>query len=1230
LRLLIRDECGDYLHLCKLPGPWVSLNLLEDQMISIHGVWTTRITVVLSTLATLLLMLGIAASAQGIITGGISGTVVDPTGAVIPGASVTAVSESTGATFKTVSNAEGNVLFSDVSLGYYAVSVTASGFGPGQVSHVRVVAGNTTSIGKFVLSLGSTAQTVQVEADTAALINTESSQIETTIESEQVASAPIAGALDNEAMAVPGVVNTHSFMSNTNGISYSVNGQRGRSNNSEIDGQTNNDTSIGGPSFFFDNQDAIQEVQVLTTSMGAEYGHTMGATVNYITKSGSNTFHGTGFENYTGSWLSSLMQYQKDPNFGGCAGTAGCKIQAPKFVQNNWGGTLGGPLWKSKRLYGFGSTIFSHTYEGGVVLTSQGGLFPDPNGLSTLKSSFPGNPAVAALTMNGPYSSNAGNPTPLAASVTIVPVTDGAATANVEMAGYQRTFPNVIFDQEHLGRIDYQLTSKDRFYLRYNYQNNPYFPAFYLVTAAAAAGGGYPDVIATAHEAGGDWTHTFTSNLLNQARYAFQQSSIGFYAGSIPTCTITNFGSCTSTVELGGSLSTYGYGTTLPQGRIIKVNQVQDNVSWNRGRHSITFGGEFDSQHSPWGFLPNAEGVFNFTPGAAGPLRNLPDANYSNGLTAMLEGVAEVSLAQGNPNIPFQESDFSFYFQDDWKAMRNLTLNLGLRYEYFGQSADFLHDETVKQQTGSNPFWNTSLPLSATTVPSVNPNYKNIEPRIGLAYTPARLPKMVVHAGYSINVDPVFYEFFVNIASAAPAVNSGNFACDGITVNCLPGNGLTFGTVQAADGKFLPTGGDPRVLPTQTVPIHFHNAMGETYYLGFQYQLTPSAVLDLRYVGNHTFSQYQALNTNPDILDVQSAFPSYGSGQTVCTNPAAPGYTRPDCNHGLVETYSNTAFQLYNALQTSLTTRNFHGWSGTASYTYSREIDNASEFAGTGSGGGTVSAFAQNPLNPDQGERGVSGFSYPSTWGVQMAYTEPWFSNQRGILGRILGGYYLNAVYQFNGGTPFNPVQNSFSVVSPSVLADISGKSGNPAGISASTAATINQTQAELGFCDVGFAQQFGNSCRPILSSSKAPMSSIGINLGPGGYVDYVTGLPTTASSEHWLWDNQYESIARNNPFAGIGRNTVRGDSFNDFDLSMGKNFRVAESVTLKIQASAFNVLNRAFYGIPDPSVEDSAFGGFMSSQFAFGTNTGSGAGGGAFPQGLGNRNVQLTGKIAF
>jgi hypothetical protein len=257
-----------------------------------------------------------SASAQGIITGGITGTVADQSGAVIPGASVQAKNEATGTVLVTKSNSQGDFQIADVPIGSYTVTVTAAGFGPTVLSRVIVVAGNATLL-KVSLRVGKTAETVVVEGS-ASLINTESAQGEVTVDTQQLQSLPVNGALDNVTLMVPGVVQTHSDnMSNTNGAGYSVNGERGRANNSEIDGQSNNDNSIGGPSYFVSNQDAIQEVQVITTDMGAQYGRNMGSIVNYITKSGTNSFHGTAFEEYTGSWGSSLMQYQKDPQFGG-------------------------------------------------------------------------------------------------------------------------------------------------------------------------------------------------------------------------------------------------------------------------------------------------------------------------------------------------------------------------------------------------------------------------------------------------------------------------------------------------------------------------------------------------------------------------------------------------------------------------------------------------------------------------------------------------------------------------------------------------------------------------------------------------------------------------------------------------------------------------------------------------------------------------------------------------
>ena len=1152
---------------------------------------------------------------QGIITGAISGSVTDQTGAVIPGAQIRAVNDSTGAIFQVETNAEGVFLVSDAPVGAYTVTVNARGFAQDTVSQVQVVTGNITSIGKRLLGLASTAQTVEVEAGGAQLLNTETSQGETVFDAKQLATLPVNGAFDDAALVVPGVVATHSDnMSNTNGSGLSVNGERGRSNNFEIDGQSNNDNSIAGPQIFFSNPDAIQELQVISNNFSAQYGRNMGAVVNYVTKSGTNQFHGSAFELYTGSWLSSLTQGEKDPQFGYCpAGVSpstGCSpITVPRFVQNNFGGTAGGPILKDK-LFFFASTYWDRSYQGGYRFTSGGNVFPDSVGLKQLESSFPNNPGVAALVLNGPYAYAMGSPTAFGAT-SVLPVTDGSPTANIEVSPFERSVPNYTHDQEQLGRIDFQMTPKDRFYLRYFYQNDPIVPG-----GGSFASGGFFNVSDKAHSVGSDWTHTFTSNLIDQLRYSFQQTTAAAQGGGVPACTIDNFNACPSNVSLGSGLAGFGYIPVFPQGRVVKVTQIQDNAILNHGRQSILFGGEFDDQNSPNVYLPNGIGSFSFAPGAAGiAFRNVPASSpLNNGLTGLLEGIAQTNLTSGNVTSHFTEPDYALYFQDDWRMLPGFTLNLGLRYEFFAQSINLLHNETVAQQTGPAPFWDTTLPLSATTFPQVPSFYKNIEPRIGFAWSPSQVRNLTVHSGFSINVDPAFYNIFMNIASGTPVTNAGSFACDGVNVKCVPGGGLTYATVHAADNQFIPTGGDPRVNPYQNVSTNFRNPMAETYSLGIQYQVAGAGVIEARYVGNHTFHQFQSLNGNPDIADVRASFPSYGAGQTVCTNPAANGFTRPNCNYGLVETTANTAFSIYNGLQTSFTVRDFHHWTGTASYTFSRTIDNVSEILSTG-GGGTTSAYAQDPLNADVGERGVSGNSYPNVIAMQMVYTEPWLGQQNGILERLLGGYSFNAFYAYNDGQPFSPEQ-AISPESPFVNA--------------------NDPQASTSFCDLGFAEAFGNPCRPILSNSKAPIGSIGINTGAGGYINYVTGAATTPSAVHWLWSNQYEAIARNNPFPGVRRNTLRGNSFNDMDLSVVKSIRIADRFTLNLQASAFNALNRGYYGTPDPNIEDSLYPALYGTPSSFLSNyysPGGGesvAAGGAYPQGPGNRSVQLGGKIVF
>ncbi|HEY1744254.1 MAG TPA: TonB-dependent receptor [Granulicella sp.] len=1141
--------------------------------------------------------------AQGIITGSLTGFISDSTGAAVVNASVTAENENTKGLFKTVTGSDGTFTLRDLPVGSYTVTITNEGFSKDTIKQALVTTGNTTSIGNQKLQPSSMTETVQVAASSAALLDTVSSQGSATIEAKELQELPVYGGFDTTALLVPGIVSTHSNGdAQSNGTDYSSNGLRSRSNNSELDGQANDDLLITGPQIYFSNQDALQEIQVISNNFSAQYGRNAGSIVNYITKSGTNEFHGSGFEFYTSTWLSSLTQGQKGSQFGYCTPgqdvSSGCiKPAVPGFVQNAYGGTLGGPIIKNK-LFFFGSTYWVRTYQGATRYTSAPTVFPDSVGLAQLQQSFPSNPGTQELVKQGPFAYSAGNPTSFGPTQNVL-VTDGITTQSIEMAQVARNVANIDLDQEDMGRLDFQPTERDHFYLRYIYQDTPLIAYFGNLVAGTSV-----NVQSTTHSIGGDWTHTFSPHWVDQLRYSFQQARLGFDGGGVPTCTIGNLSTCPSSVGFGSSYLQIGYPAGQPTGRIAKVTQVQNNATASVGRQSISFGGEFDYQNNPNINLPNGAGVFDFTPGdATFPLRNTTADTY-NGYTALLEGVSSTSLTAGNATTHFQAANVFLYVQDDIKARPNLTLNVGLRYEYFGQAVNALHNETVAQQTGPNPFWNTSLPLSATTFPKVDNYWKNIEPRLGFSFNPDIDKGLVIRGGFAINADPSFNEIFLTAASGSPVVNSGTFSCDGQTVNCLPGGGFTYAAVHALDDPLIPSGGDPRFNLEQDVPTNFRPAFVETWTLGIQHQVGRESALEIRYVGNHAMHEFQRINSNPYL----------GSAST-CTDPTTAGYLRLDCTHYLHSTVANTAFSQYNGLQTSFTTRSLHNWSGSIAYTYSRAIDNASEIDST-FGGGTTTAYAQNPLNLSIGERGVNGQSYTHAVASKVTFTSPFFKEEKGILGRILGGYRANALYTYNSGQPFTPYQSAASqslnaVPTPPLPSDPKLVNSN---------------------CDLAFNTYFNSSfdvCRPILSNPKAPIGSVGINTGHG-YMDYtVVGKQISRSDVHWLYNNQYEEEALGNPYPGVGRNTLRGQPWNSMDASIYKDIRLKRNITLQLQMTAFNVLNHAYFGTPDALLDDALKSGFLNHHYSTGSTATFAANGAIVPP-PGNRNIQLGGELRF
>jgi outer membrane receptor protein involved in Fe transport len=1101
--------------------------------------------------------------AQGIVTGYITGTVVDPQGAVVPNASVTATQGSTNAKFAVTTLANGNFELRNLPSGKYTVTISAPGFESTTLPNVVVAVGVETALKNQVLTVGSSQQTVTVDATATPLLSTTQSQISTEFTPQQITALPVDAGFDTLALtAQPGVASAHDAMfGNSNGSfgysGLSVNGERSRSVNFEIDGQNNNDNSVTGPQFFFNNGEALQAVQVVTGVYGAQYGRSTGAIVNYVTKSGTNDFHGSAFEFYTGSFLRSLTNDQKNPLLGFCAPgqspSTGCTpVTVPRYVEHQYGATLGGPILKD-RLWFFGSTFWDPIHEGASPANSAPNVTPTPNGLQQLQAAFPNNPSVNALLQFGPFAIKYGNPV-VAGGIITKPVTVGNTTQQVEFGQVQRFAPATQRMQQHLGRLDWQPNTKDHLFLRYMYYDALQAGALSGTSVADIAQGDFYNVPSTNHSIGADWTRTFTSNWVNQLRYSFQQAKIGFTPGALTNCTVNNLTACPADVAFSSNDQSFGLGGGFPQGRTVKVTQVQDNATWIHGNHSVNFGGEFQKQNSPNVGLANYNGAYAF-------------ASFNSFMQGGSDPNDLITLADGSPVLPFSEPDVDGYIQDDWKVRPDLTLNLGLRYEWYDNSVNLLHDMTVKRETNpSTAFWNSALPLSQRTFESVPQDYKKVQPRIGFSWNPQFLnQKMVVRGGYAINADPIFYNMFTNAAASAPVVNAGNIACNG---GCIPSAGIQGSAVRAQFLPVLPRGGDPGKRNQTTVAPNFHNPYAQTYTLGIQYELSPGFVAEVRYLGNHTIGNFQTLYTNPYLLPIAQDFPNYPGLPALCTDKTLPGFGRPDCTHSNVTSRNNTAFSVYNGLQAQLTTRAFHGLSAIFNYTYSRSVDNTSEIFSTGTGGNT-SATSQNPLNTNLGERGVSGFSYPNIASVSALYDFPWFHNQTDWKGRLLGGFTLSAIYLYNTGQPFT-VSQGFVSAAGDTSYDTPGKATGTA--------------------------------RPVLSNPKAPLNTVGIYVvdpsnqvteqGTGYYIYNATdsnGLlnqPTSASNVHWLWNNKALAKLLGNPFPGVGRNTLRGQDYNNLDASVYKNIAVTERVKLQLQLNAYNVLNHQFRGTPNVSVE--------------------------------------------
>ena len=1185
-------------------------------------------------------------------TGSLRGVVTDDKGAVITEADVSAKNDATGIEHKTKSNGEGLYNFSGLQPGVYTVSVQKQGFKKQEFQQVTISIGQDATI-DAALQTGQLSETVTVTASGEELIQKEQVQQSSTFEARKVADLPsniAGGGIDTLALLAPGVVPGVGNV-NGNGTTFSVNGQRARSNNFTIDGGDNNDLSIGGPNYFVDNQDIVAEFQVITNNFSAEYGRNQGAIVNIVTKSGTNAFHGTAFEYHrNANYLSSLDNIQKRSGLTG----------PPADIYNVFGGTVGGPVIKDK-IFFFGS--FQEIKDRQSVLAQGSNPAIAPQDLPLLETlpGFATNSALQALRKLSAFA------VPNAGGGNLTFRTDKPTNGTITLNGVpfhvlypQREFPSALNAPEFSARADWKLNDKNSIWFRQLYQKADNLNGL----QSTASAGNIGNIPVNSKISSASWTSQLSNSSVNEFRFIFNRLAVifgGGCEGQFATCIpdpVSNMGQTLPAIAFtgikssadGAALQSIGPATNLPQGRVVTVYQYQDNFSKTLGKHQLKMGLDIRKLTNAVPFLPNVNGSFTFN-NIAAPAGSPAGTKTLSAADALIQNRPSRSIvAAGQVTIDYGETDQFYYFQDDWRIKDNLTLNLGIRYEYTGQPINTLNKISVARETAAaTALWKQSLPLEARTEPKLPADKNNWAPRLGFAWRPrmggsgigkmlfGEQDKTVISGGYSIAYDPVFYNIMLNISTSSPMVfNSTTLnphpVAGGVAFP-VPGlNGAAVQAFAASSGIVARNTFDPKFFNETLVTPNFHSPYSQQWSLRIQREISRNNVLELRYVGTHGVGLFATHNANPRIDRLVNGFTLGGisfpgfpglvptgvtpqvAGVGGCVdNPATPAAILNEANtcngrvlpQALVRVRDNTAQSIYHALQTRYEGRIGGQLNFGLSYTWSKALDNASEvFAFNDSIG------SENPFNTNSNERSYSQFDRRHAFAANWIWDVPLFKNQNNLLGKIAGGWQLNGTYLLATGQRYTPFQF----------------------INAALGSGYGDATWDATFIGI-------DSNRPFFGNPKAPRTSVGINqidasfffgapvTNPNGFYDLaqlnLTGNTVTVTKDQVRYIVNGPGAAKvfGNPYGTVPRNYETGPLLNNVNLGIFKNFRIKEKLTLRLSMDAFNAFNHPNPGVgfnsgastPDSIVEDGgvSFNKYSEMEFA-------------------GRSVQLGVKIIF
>lgn len=1089
------------------------------------------------TIALTILFAGIAFSQ--IDTGSIVGTVRDASGANIPNAAVTLTNKATGQVLTTKTNSAGGYQFNALHPGHYSVKAATHGFTAQEVGDVEVDVQSRPSV-DFTLQVGSVSQTLEVQATTP-LLETQTAELGGVIHSQQIVDLPLNGRRYADlALLEPGIQKNLTNTNNTAPDRFSSNGNLETQNYFSLDGIDNNSGSTnlqeGSVQTVQPPPDALQEFRVQTRTYSAEFGTSAGAVINATIKSGTNSFHGDLWEFLRNDHLDSNTFFN---NAGG--------VPIGHFSQNQFGGTLGGPIIKDRTFFFVDAQGFASRQATTTLSTVPTPLMKTGN-FTELKPTLAPSPVagqgacisrnIIATSCLDPTGLKLLNlyPDPNFPSAVAKEGTPGSWTGGSNYQ-YQYSVPNDTYSYDV--RVDHTLNVNNRIFGRFSdYSVDRQDPPW---TGNPIAGNGN---FATQYYIRGksvalSWTDILSPSLLNELRGGFSRDNahsdpIGLQPGTSAAANYGLTGIPASPFDAGippiniSGLQRLGTAPWRPQVQIAQVWQLLDTLSWLKGNHSFKFG--YDFRHESDNFLDaqslqgqiTANGIYTGNNGLG-----VPDF--------LLGDVSTASFTTPTVVHDYKNAD-SFFAQDSWRVRQNLTLNFGIRYELFSPLLN--HQNALANFTPANGGGLIQATAGDWYQRStIHPDKNDWAPRFGFSYQP--LSRLVLRGGYGI-----FYQHDVRMGSESNLGENPPFFLDESLSQSL---GSTTPVFLLRNG-FPSSQFGPASLDLTKVQIRAQDPNQRTAYVeqvsfGPQIEFSQSTVLNISYVGNFGRKETRLRNANQGFV---TGFTPQGTPITMF--PYAnlnTTLTSLKGNHPYLELATNDGNTNYNGLLVSLTKRYSAGLSFGLSYTFSR---NFSDFVDDLTGG---SQAFQDSYNYSL-ERSFSPFDVTHRFVGNALWHLPIGSggmilNGGGAASRFIGGWQINSIVTLETGTPF-------TVSAPD--------------------------ESQTGPYHSSYANCISN---PYVGATTDPSMLAGIS-APGFYLNPAAfGVPSLGQ------------------FGNCAPRAFHGPGIENVDLSLFKQFPFTERWKLEFRSEFFNSFNHPNFTNPRASVSPSSIGSFGK---IFGTTT--------------------------